>query len=230
MLSVILPCYNPPLGWEKNVLNNYLAIDNHIDDVVQLIIVDDGSTSGVTNENISFLKEHITHFLLKRNEQNRGKGFAIRKGVEVADGNTLIYTDIDFPYDIESLLKVYATLKKNEVDIVAGVKDDTYYKNVPFARKYISKGLRLFTKTLLSLPISDTQCGLKGFKKEVSTLFLDTTIDRYLFDIEFLRNAHKKHLHIVQVPVHLNDSVVFRKMNYKILLPEVVNFIKIISK
>ena len=87
--------------------------------------------------------------------------------------------------------------------------------------------IRLF----LSIPITDTQCGLKGFNRKVSPLFLSTTIDRYLFDLEFIKKAFKTKQYSIQaIPIRLNDNVVFSKMNYKILLPEMINFVKLLFR
>jgi hypothetical protein len=62
-------------------------------------------------------------------------------------------------------------------------------------------------------------------------LFLQTTINRYLFDLEFIRNCYKgKTLRVKPVPVALNENVHFRKMDYRILLPEMLNFVKLIFK
>ena len=172
----------------------------------------------------------IANFQYIENKENRGKGYAIRCGMTKASGDYIIYTDIDFPYSVDSTVAIYNQLMLDKCDVAAGVKDKAYYKDVPKMRKVISKGLQFFTKTLLSLPISRTQCGLKGFKKSIKYLFLETTIDRYLFDIEFLRNAYKKKYKVVPIPVVLNENVVFRKMNYKILLPEILNFVKLLFK
>ena len=112
-----------------------------------------------------------------------------------------------------------------------GIKNDAYYAHVPLVRRYISRYLQFFTRVFLSMPVTDTQCGLKGFKRAVAPLFLATTIDRYLFDLEFVRNCYKsKKYRVLPFPVTLNENVHFRKMNFRILLPEMFNFIKLLFK
>ncbi|MEZ5017430.1 MAG: glycosyltransferase family 2 protein [Flavipsychrobacter sp.] len=230
MLTIILPCYNPPEGWVNNVVQNYNKIVATIPEDVEVIVVNDGSTQPISETSIQKLSSEIVNFQFIDNKSNNGKGYAIRCGVPFAKGELIIYTDIDFPYNLDSIIAVYQELLNGKSDIVAGVKSTEYYNNVPYTRKVISKSLRFLTKSLLSLPISDTQCGLKGFKKPVKHVFLQTTINRYLFDIEFLRNAYKKKYKITPVAVELNSNVVFRKMNYKILFPEMFNFIKLLFK
>lgn len=230
MLSIVLPCYNPPDGWAQNIVRNYYAIKEHVVCDVELVLVNDGSVKHIDDANISLLRSSISKFTYVDNKQNRGKGHAIRSGVQQATGDIIMYTDIDFPYTLESFLEVYNALKHGEADVVAGVKDAMYYEHVPFMRRVVSKTLRAMTRMLLSIPITDTQCGLKGFSKKASPIFLNTTIDRYLFDIEFIRSANKQQYKIDAIPVKLNDSVEFRRMNYKILVPEMINFVRIMFR
>jgi len=79
------------------------------------------------------------------------------------------------------------------------------------------------------MPITDTQCGLKGFKKLVAPVFLSTTVNRYLFDLEFVRNCFiANKFRVKAIPVSLNENVHFRSMNYRILFSESVSFIKLL--
>lgn len=195
---------------------------------MSIILVNDGSTRGISQQDIKVLQQKIPSFILADNHVNKGKGYALRKGVALATTDIIIYTDIDFPYATQSIAAVYNTLCTDDCDIAIGVKDKNYYTKVPIVRKYISKLLRMFTGIIFSLPVTDTQCGLKGFKIDAKNVFLTTTIDRYLFDLEFIRKAHKQKFKIQAIAVRLNDNVVFRKMNYRLLMGEAVNFIKLI--
>ena len=79
------------------------------------------------------------------------------------------------------------------------------------------------------MSITDTQCGLKGFNKTGKEKFLSTTINRYLFDFEFIYKVCKnKNLQIVPVEVQLKENVVFSKMRLKILAQESLNLISIL--
>jgi glycosyltransferase involved in cell wall biosynthesis len=230
-ISIILPCYNPSDGWEQIVCSSYAAFCDRVGEQTELVLVLDGHSSAVTEESKTFIKQNIPALKLVEYPQNKGKGYAIRQGVAIATGDIIIYTDIDFPYSPDSLHTIYQTLRNNEADVAVGVKDPAYYAQVPAMRRAISKYLRVLIKTFLSMPITDTQCGLKGFKKEVAPLFLQTTIDRYLFDLEFVRNCFKsKNYRVKAIPVVLNEHVHFRKMNYSILLPEMLNFVKLLFK
>ncbi len=96
-------------------------------------------------------------------------------------------------------------------------------------RKLLSKAFRFFVKRILKMPVTDTQCGLKAFNKRGKEKFLGTTINRYLFDFEFIYEACKdKSLTIQPVQVQLKENVIFSKMKLKIIFQETLNLIRIL--
>jgi glycosyltransferase involved in cell wall biosynthesis len=199
---------------------------------IELVLVMDGDDHHNRKEDVKQITISIPNFKLIEYTANKGKGFAIRQGAAAATGDIIIYTDIDFPYSNESVQSIFTTLTDEGYDVAVGVKNEDYYKLVPPMRRSISKGLRLLIRVFLSMPVTDTQCGLKGFRKEIKQLFLQTTINRYLFDLEFVRNCFrlKPPIKLKAVPVQLKTGVHFRNMNYRILLPEMLNFIKLLFK
>ena len=230
-LSVILPCYNPPAGWQNRIVEQFRALEKLIEAPLQLIVVNDGAAA-VTQVHADFLQKAIPSLIYIHYTQNRGKGYALRQGVAAATGQVILYTDIDFPYTLESLQEVYDAIVRDGHDVAIGVKNEAYYSHVPPFRKAISKSLKGMTRILLSLPVTDTQCGIKAFRKEVRQIFLGTRIDRYLFDLEFVRAAfrQKPAIKIKAIPVALHPGVAFRKMNPRILFSEVFNFISLLLK
>lgn len=134
-----------------------------------------------------------------------------------------------FPYTTESLIAIYSDLKSGS-DLSLGHRGESYYQNTPTIRKVISKLLRWTLKHFLKLPTDDSQCGLKGFNQNGKSVFLNTKINRFLFDLEFIKLASKKGLNCQTVEVHLKPNVVFSKVNLKILAAESINFFKILLK
>lgn len=159
-------------------------------------------------------------------EENAGKGYALRQGVQQSNSDFYIFTDIDFPYTLESMLAVEQVLLEKG-GIVAGHRDESYYGKVPWFRKVLSQGFRWFIKKLLNLPVEDSQCGLKGFDEAGKQFFMQTTVNRFLFDLEFLVVANGK-VPVYAVPVQLKEGIVFTTMGVKILWREARNFLKIL--
>lgn len=211
-------------------MKRYKEITDTLDFFPALIIVNDGSAISIAEEDIDTIRQNVPDFRWIAYSENKGKGYALRKGVELAVTDIVIYTDIDFPYTTDSLLNIYNELNSKNCELAVGVKDDAYYDRVPATRKFISRSLQRMVKFFFNIPVADTQCGLKGFVKKIQQHFLNTTIDRYLFDLEFIRIAHKKGIVVKPVPIRLNDNIVFRRMNYRILIPECMNFLVLLFK
>lgn len=229
--TVVLPCYNPQPGWEKNISLFYDSFRSQINGEVELILVMDGDGPWFNETISSYLLQHIPGIIIVSYPQNRGKGFAIRQGVAKASGNIIIYTDVDFPYTMESMCMIHQELANGHAEVAIGIKDGHYYSHLTPMRRFISKFLQALIRLCVRIPISDTQCGLKGFSLSVATVFMRTSVDRYLFDLEFVKLCYReKQLKVKPIPVTLNENVHFRKMNYRILLPEMMNFAKLLFK
>ncbi|MBL7898761.1 MAG: glycosyltransferase family 2 protein [Crocinitomicaceae bacterium] len=227
--TLVLPCYNPPANWEKNVVESVKAITTLTGITPELIIVNDGSIRNTETEKSEYIGLSLNDFKWISYSQNRGKGYALRQGVAEAKNDLVIYTDIDFPYLESSFVSLYQTLLQGH-DVVPGHRGKDYYSKTPFLRKIISKFLRWTLKTFLRLPTDDSQCGIKGFNKKGASVFLDTKIDRFLFDLEFIKLASKRKLKIQTAEVELKPNIVFSKVSFKILFRESLNFMKVLFR
>ena len=227
-LDIILPAYNPLPGWEDIVIGRFQSLVKALPDVkIRLFIVNDGSQRLDENHSAGVIQEVIPDLQWISYKENRGKGYALRQGVKNSTADFVVYTDIDWPYTEDSMIGVIQTLT-GSADAVIGKRDENYYTHLPRARRRISRLLRSFNAKLLRLKVDDTQAGLKGFRKNIKDIFLSTTIDRYLFDLEFIYLiSAKKEIKVVGYPIALRPGITFSKMNRKILFQEARNFLKI---
>jgi glycosyltransferase involved in cell wall biosynthesis len=230
LVSLVIPCHNPPAGWAQNLVDRLHVFRAMLQDEMEVIVVRDGLSEHVVPTDTDFLKSHIERFHLIGYNTNRGKGHALRKGVEYAKGDVIIYTDIDLPYIDQSMFAIYDALKCGATNVVIGIKNDEYYSAMPIQRRFISKGLRRMIKTMFSLPVDDTQCGLKGFRSGVKPLFLQTTINGYLFDLEFVRSCVRSSVSLAAIPIVLQHNIQTRNLRYGVLLRELKNFIGLILR
>ena len=227
-LDIILPAYNPLPGWEEIVIGRFQSLVKALPDVkIRLFIVNDGSLRLDEKHSAGLLREVIPDLQWISYTENRGKGYALRQGVKKSTADFVVYTDIDWPYTEESMIGVVRTLTA-DADAVIGKRDENYYTHLPPARRRISRMLRSFNARLLRLKVDDTQAGLKGFRNHVKDIFLSTTIDRYLFDLEFIYLiSAKKEIKVIGYPIALRPGITFSKMNRQILFQEARNFLKI---
>lgn len=228
--AIIIPVYNPPKGWAAHLLlqlNEFLMLTTERN--VQLVIVNDGSTNEYFKDEINSIINSYVNTLVVENKKNSGKGFTLRKGVAATNALYYIVTDVDFPYTTESMLAVYQELQTGNCDIAAGNRNSEYYNHIDGFRKNLSLLLRNFIRQRLKLLTDDTQCGLKGFNEAGKQLFLQTKINRYLYDLEFMMKAsNSKGIRLKPVPVFLRSGIVLRSMPLTILLQETGNFFRIL--
>jgi glycosyltransferase involved in cell wall biosynthesis len=231
-IDLVVPFYNPPVGWEFTVDQRMRDLRQAYPNMAfQLILVDDGSVQNQQLE-LAFqkLKASDTLSQLIQLPRNQGKGAALRAGIAQSTAAKTLFTDVDFPYDIQSMGSMIDALDQG-ADVALGHRQDDYYASVPWFRKGLSEWFRFVLKRLLHFPITDTQCGLKGMNEKGRRVFLATQIDRFLVDMEFIKLAVKDDaLTVRPVVVHLREGVQFSKMGFSVLLQEGVNFVKLLLR
>lgn len=230
-LNIIVPCYNPPPDWEKALASRFASLHSAMAGItshIGLVVVNDGSPKNFTDNSTELLRKLVPGVVVVNYPVNRGKGFALREGVRHSSADLHLVTDADFPYTTDSMVRVTETLIARG-GIAAGNRDTGYYEHVPLSRRIISRALRWLLRNILKQPIDDSQCGLKAFDNAGKELFLQTTIDRFLFDLEFLMMAGNR-IHVSPVPVELRPGVVFSPVNWKVLATEGGNFLKLLLR
>lgn len=228
-LNVIIPCYNPPPGWEEALKKRFSGFVEYLAEAglsIGLIVVNDGSSRGVSPTNWETLKMLIPGVQIINYSQNRGKGYALRQGVAISQADWHIITDADFPYSFESMKRILEALRE-QGGVAAGNRNPVYYDSVPGFRRWLSKALRWVLRNILRQPIDDSQCGLKGFDEAGKKIFLQTTIDRFLFDLEFLMLANGQ-VNITPVLAELRSGVTFSQIGWKTLATEGLNFLRLL--
>ena len=162
-LSVIIPCYNEVNSIELVVQ----SVIDVIDDDGEIIIVDDCSTDG-TRE---LLKKNIDGELARviYQDENQGKGAALRTGFAAATKDIVIVQDADFEYDPRDYPVMIESILKNQADIVYGSR---FIGNRPHRVLYfwhrVGNGLlTLMSNMFTNLNLTDMETGYKAFRREV---------------------------------------------------------------
>ncbi len=203
LLSLIIPAYKQ----EKTIVKDIKNIDTTLSSLSfphELIIVVDGfldktytKVKSVKNGNIKVLGY----------KENKGKGFAIKYGVEEAKGDIIGFIDAGMDLDPAEISIMLNIMDWNKADIVIGSKLHPDSKvSYPYQRKILSWGYRLLTHALFGFKVKDTQVGLKIFRKKVAKkVFSRIVVKKFAFDIEVLAVAYKLGYHnIYEAPIKLN--------------------------
>lgn len=223
-VTLVLPVYNPPAGWAEYCLQKKDELEKLLDERVNLVVVDDGSKEKDSFEGIK------GHCKLIRMAKNSGKGAALRTAFTQAETPVTVFTDADFPYELKSIQAIVEEIRSG-ADVALGHREEDYYKSVPWFRKGLSEAFRFVLKGILKFPITDTQCGLKGMNTRGKEVFLKTRINRFLVDMEFIKLAtREKRMRVNPVVVHLRPNVEFSSMGLGVLIPELMNFLRILFR
>lgn len=226
-MNLILPCYNPDVGWERQVVSRYNDLQKVWDELdFRLYIVNDGSVSGFDKTTVDYLESNILGVRIISYSKNRGKGFALREAVKLCRSDYMVYTDYDFPYTESSMSCVIRDLLDGS-DVVVAERGNDYYANLPLSRRFVSVLFRFCNRYFLRMEYSDTQAGLKGFNRQGCKEFLSTRIDSFLFDWEFIYKSCKAtELNVTAVPVELRKNVCFSRIGIACCLAELKNYLK----
>ena len=202
MISVVIPAYNE----EERIANSLKVIAGVLERYCprfEVIVVDDGSADRTYEEALSAKPEGSIR--VERYTPNQGKGFALKYGTRFAKGDVIVFLDADLdlhPNHIVSFLKL---MQRTGADIVIGSKrhkDSRLY--YPVFRNILSLIYSTMLLFLFGLSVSDTQTGLKAFKrKPLIQILKKVSVKKYAFDLEVLVNAHKLKYSIVEAPITL---------------------------
>ncbi len=205
MISVIIPAYNE----EKRILptlDKILAVMENQEEDYELLVVNDGSRD--QTEKVVLSLDHNKIKLLSY-EQNRGKGGAVKYGVEHARGEYIVFTDADLPYPPENILSACEKLSQT-AEVVLGKRVLAENGNAyPWYRKCMSAIFGLFVRLTLKVKEKDTQCGFKAFRKEAAqAIFQRMTLSGWGFDVEMIYLAEKLGFQIERMEVELfHDNI-----------------------
>lgn len=201
-LSVIVPVYNEELSLPETLrrLKAYLDLKGPDWEVV---VVSDGSTDG-TDTIAAGAAARDERIRAVRFERNRGKGAAVREGVRQARGRHILFTDADLSAPIKESEKLIDALDAG-ADVAVGsraVRGSGCDVRQSVKRHLVGRVFNALVRAILGLPLGDTQCGFKAFKREAAEpLFAAQTLEGFGFDVEILYLAYRRRMRVVEVAV-----------------------------
>ncbi len=202
-ISVIIPSYKQ----EKTIEQDLRRIKSVLDQLrydYEMIVVVDGN---VDNTYKNARKVKYSRVKVLGYKKNHGKGYAIRYGMKKAKGKMVAFIDAGMDLNPNGLSMLLEHFEWYKADIIVGSKWHPVSKvTYPFLRTIISRGYSLLVRLLFRLGISDTQLGMKIYRRKVLRKVLaKLLVKKYAFDIELLAVADRLGFsRIYEAPVELN--------------------------
>ncbi len=203
MISVIMPAYNEINNITRTIEEAVKTLEESSLDY-EVIVVDDGSNDGTLNKALSVVKKHNT-VRAYGYTVNMGKGYALKYGYQFTQGDLVMFLDSDSDLPPYQIIRFLDYMNKTDADVVIGSKRHPLSEiQFPLLRRVLSRGYLLQTKLMFNLDISDTQVGMKLFRRKVLENIIPTLfINRYAFDLELLVRIHDMGYRIVEAPVSI---------------------------
>jgi glycosyltransferase involved in cell wall biosynthesis len=200
-ISAIIPVYNQEaeiyilLKRVKEALNSTLL--NY-----EVIIVNDGSCDN-TLEILRKEEKLDEHLRVISYSQNKGKGYAVKKGIMYTRGDIVLFVDGDLEISPDAIKDYVKELQT--CDLVIASKCHPLSKvNVPVSRKILSRAFNTYVQIATGIKLKDTQSGLKaGDGNALRRIFNIIHIDRYAFDVELLAIASALNMRIKELPIEI---------------------------
>lgn len=211
-LSLIIPAFNEAqkIHLDLDASHKFLMAQNFKSEV---LIVNDGSkddTENIAREWSQKLSNEKVSYKILSYGANRGKGFAIRYGVDHAQGELIAFADSGLCVPFSFLSKGIEEIEQGADYALASrrLKETKIKRQQPLHRKLGSKAFWFVVKGFMGVQVSDTQCGFKIYsQKAAKAIFQRVQTDGFMFDIEALLIAKKLKLKHAEFPVEWsNDS------------------------
>ena len=201
-ISLIIPAYNEARCIAAAVEATATALSRLTADF-EVIIVDDGSLDG-TGAKAQALAADNPFVRVLTHPRRRGKGAAVRTGMLRARGEYRFFMDADLSYSPEQIGLLWRPLQDGYQVAVGRRWDPRPYHR--YGRRVAAQVFRVWVRVATGLPLSDPQCGFKGFCAEAAqTLFSRLHTAGFAFDVELFFLAGGLGLRVMEVPVVWQD-------------------------
>ena len=198
-ISLIIPIFNQGSKISYSLEKIKQAVESAFSNY-ELIVVNDGSTDNTLGilRDIAMKDDHL-HVLSYT--PNRGKGYAVKKGVLHSHGDAVIFLDGDLDISPHLIKDYVETLSTSDLVIASKRHPDSSVR-IPRSREFLSRAFNLLIKVSLGIAQTDTQAGLKVGRGDIMrTIFRNISVERYAFDVELLTLASILRLRVQEMPV-----------------------------
>lgn len=205
-LSIIIPVFNEGKKIEKDLQQaaQFLFSQKMTGEI---IISDDGSTDDTLHFLNNIEIDPPISLKILDNRDHKGKGYAVKAGIMESSSDLILFIDSGSCVPYSDLLPGINMIRTGQCDIAHGsrfMKDSKITRKKQWYRRIMSSAFRRFIHLWARIPehLTDTQCGLKIYKKEAAFKLYQLCItEGFMFDIEIILRAVKAGYKIREFPI-----------------------------
>ncbi|HUV85496.1 MAG TPA: glycosyltransferase family 2 protein [bacterium] len=193
-LSIIIPVFNEE-ATVKEIIDRCRALPFD----TEVVVVDDGSSDGTRD--VLAKENGADGVTVCYHEKNRGKGAAIRTGVEKCTGDIVVIQDADLEYMPEEFPALVQPIVDGYADVVYGSRFLGTHRVFKVVHYFGNKFLTLVTNVLYDTMLTDMETCYKAFRAAVIKN-VDIKSDRFNFEPEITAKVFKqKKLRVYEMPI-----------------------------
>ena len=202
-VSVVLPAYNEEDTIETTISVTLDTLDSFLPEgSYEVIVAEDGCEDRTPEiaDRLAAEDDRIRHF---HSDERLGRGGALNRAFEAADGDTLVYFDTDLATDMKHLEELVESVRSGEWDLATGSRwMPGQEADRPAKRGIPSRGFNLMVRTLLASDLRDHQAGFKAFSREAFEDLRPVVKDKHWFwDTEMLVKAQRRGFRVKEFAV-----------------------------
>lgn len=198
-LSLVIACYNEAEHLEGSVAELVRTLEaTRLS--VELIFIDDRSADE-TPAIVQKLAAQLPNARCVLHEENVGRGGTVEEGFRLARGAVVGFIDIDLEVHCRYIPSMMRAITDGADGATAYRVYKVRFRLTPILRHVLSRGYRLVFRSLLDVPLRDTETGYKFFRREAILPVMEETENRgWFWDTEIMVLAHLHGLEIAEIP------------------------------
>jgi glycosyltransferase involved in cell wall biosynthesis len=197
-LIIQIPCLNEAATLPATLADLPRAIPGI--DLVEVVVVDDGSRDGTAEVAQRCGVEHVV-----RLRRNKGLAAAFMAGIDAslkAGADYIVNTDADNQYAAHEIPRLLAPLLAGDADIVIGDRNIAELRHMSWRKRQLQQLGSWVVRQVSNTNVPDTTSGFRAYTREAALRM--TIVSEFSYTLESIIQAGKKRMAIAHVPVATN--------------------------
>ena len=169
-------------------------------DVIEVLIIDDGSNDGTSD----VAKAHGVHHIV-RFRANKGLAAAFAAGIDTSlklGADYIVNTDADNQYSGQDVSTLLSPLIRGEADVVIGDRNVRTLQHMPWLKRWLQLVGSWVVRQVSNTRVPDTTSGFRAYTREAALRL--TIVSDFSYTLESIIQAGKQRMAIAHVPVATN--------------------------